>query len=381
MKLVIFGLTVSSSWGNGHATLWRGLIRALARRGQTVVFFERDVPYYSAHRDLTEISGGQLVFYTDWRDAASAARAHLDEADVAIVTSYCPDGARASELVLASRAAVKVFYDLDTPVTLDRLRAGQNVAYLPEGGLRDFDLVLSYTGGAALDELRARLGAPRVAPLYGSVDPDMHRPAVRMPEFMAGLSYLGTYAADRQRALERLFIDPARHSPDQRFLIGGAQYPVAFPWAENIFFVRHVPPPLHASFYCSSRLTLNVTRQAMAEMGYCPSGRLFEAAACGVPILSDWWQGLDQFFTPGAEILIARKTDEAIAALHLSDSELAQVAGAARERTLDEHTADRRVGDLFAALDALGSTTAQRERGTSGCETPAYRAGREGELC
>jgi spore maturation protein CgeB len=376
MKLVIFGLTVSSSWGNGHATLWRGLIGSLTRRGHTVVFFERDVPYYSAHRDLTELPGGQLIFYADWRDVMHTAQAHLNEADVALVTSYCPDGAAASEAALASRASVKVFYDLDTPITIIRLRAGQDVAYLPERGLRDFDLVLSYTGGAALDELQARLGARRTAPLYGSVDPGVHQPAARLPEFRADLSYLGTYAEDRQSALEQMFIESARRLPDHRFLIGGAQYPVAFPWAENIFFVRHVPPPLHASFYCSSRLTLNVTRRAMAEMGYCPSGRLFEAAACCVPVLSDWWQGLDQFFTPGSEILIARKTDDAIAALHLSDAELARVANSARQRALDEHTADRRIEDLFAALDSVGYITNPLQGGAAaGRET--HRAGGE----
>ncbi|MFL6215619.1 MAG: glycosyltransferase [Blastocatellia bacterium] len=357
MKLVIFGLTVSSSWGNGHATLWRGLIRALARRGHTVIFFERDVPYYSAHRDCGEIPRGELLLYADWNDVTPAAQAHLDEADVAIVTSYCPDAVAASDLLLDSRVPLKLFYDLDTPVTIDCLRAGQTVSYLPARGLRDFDLVLSYTGGAALDELQSRLGARQVAPLYGSVDPDAHRPATARPEFAADLSYLGTYAEDRQAALNALFIEAARRLPHQRFLIGGAQYPERFPWAENIFFVQHVPPPLHSAFYCSSRLTLNVTRRAMAEMGYCPSGRLFEAAACGVPVLSDWWQGLDQFFAQGSEILIARNTDEAVAALALPDEELARIARAARERALDEHTADCRVDDFIAALELVRQAT------------------------
>jgi spore maturation protein CgeB len=374
MKLVIFGLTVSSSWGNGHATLWRGLIRALARRGHTVVFFERDMPYYSAHRDCDEIPRGELLLYADWCDAMPKAVAHLDGADAAVVTSYCPDAVAASDLVTQSRVPLKLFYDLDTPVTLDRLSAGQAVSYLPPRGLKDFDLVLSYTGGAALDELQRRLGARRVAPLYGSVDPDAHRPAAARPEFAAGLSYLGTYAEDRQAALNALLIETARRLPRGRFLIGGAQYPERFPWAENIFFVQHVPPPLHPAFYCSSRLTLNVTRRPMAAMGYCPSGRLFEAAACGVPVLSDWWEGLDRFFAEGAEILVARDTDEAVAALALPDAELARIARAARERTLDEHTADRRVDELMAALESVKQIT-QAERATL-----AARAGTEARL-
>jgi spore maturation protein CgeB len=351
MKLVIFGLSVSSSWGNGHATIWRGLLGALARRGHHTVFFERDVPYYAAHRDLTQLSHGELCLYSSWEAVLPYASRHLGDADVVMVTSYCPDGAAASELVLSSGAALRTFYDLDTPVTLAQLEAGQYPPYLPSRGLGDFDLVLSYTGGVALTELQSRLGAGRVAPLYGSVDPASHFPVPPAESYRADLSYLGTYAEDRQQALETLFVAAARRLPHRRFLIGGAQYPPSFPWNDNIHFKRHLPPSEHPAFYCSSRLTLNVTRRAMAEMGYCPSGRLFEAAACGVPILSDEWDGLDEFFTPGGEILVARTTDNAIDAIELSDRELLGISSAARDRTLSEHTADRRVLDLEALLE------------------------------
>ncbi|HET6520442.1 MAG TPA: glycosyltransferase [Geminicoccaceae bacterium] len=359
MKLVIFGLTISSSWGNGHATLWRGLCAALNARGHRVVFFERDVPYYALNRDLWGLppGAGELCLYADWgTDALPRARRHLADADAAIVTSYCPDGVAATELVLDSPVPVRGFYDLDTPVTLARLRAGESVDYIGPRGLADFDLVLSYTGGAALAELRARLGARRVAPLYGSVDPSVHRPGQSATQYRADLSYLGTYAPDRQAALDRLFIEPARRLPGRRFLIGGAQYPQAFPWTPNIFFVRHLPPSEHPAFYGSSRLTLNVTRQAMAAMGYCPSGRLFEAAACGAPVLSDWWEGLDAFFQPASEILVARDTADVTDALELSDAELAGVARRARERALDEHTAARRAAELEAALEGARRT-------------------------
>ena len=350
MNLVIFGLTVSSSWGNGHATIWRGLIRGLVGRGHRVVFFERDVPYYAAHRDLSEIAGGTLCLYSSWEDAVSLARRHLSEADAAIVTSYCADGIAASELALSS-PVLRVFYDLDTPVTLARLRSGEGLSYIGPRGLADFDLVLSYTGGRALEELRTQLGARRVVPLYGSVDPELHRPAQAVDGYRADLSYLGTYAEDRQPVLERLFIQTARQLPNQRFLIGGAQYPATFPWADNIYFARHVPPSEHPAFFCSGRLTLNVTRQAMADMGHCPSGRLFEAAACGAPILSDWWAGLDEFLTPGAEILVARGTDDSVSALRMPRDELDRISHRARERTLAEHTAGRRALELEAALE------------------------------
>jgi spore maturation protein CgeB len=350
VKLVIFGLTLSSSWGNGHATLWRGLCRALARQGHRIVFFERDVPYYALNRDLRELPGTDLRLYADWASALTEARRETADADAAMVTSYCPDGAAASELVLATAGPLSVFYDLDTPVTLERLARGEPVPYLPPEGLGGFDLVLSYTGGRALDELRDRLGARRVAPLYGSVDPETHRPADPMPDFQGDVSYLGTYAADRQEALEQLFLQPARRLPAKRFVIGGAQYPVDFPWGDNVFFVRHLPPADHPAFYASSPLTLNVTRAAMAGMGYCPSGRLFEAAACGTALLSDTWEGLDRFFEPGREIFTAAGTDEAAEILSLPRDEVRKVARAARERTLAEHTAERRAAEMVEML-------------------------------
>ncbi len=353
MRLVVFGLTVSSSWGNGHATLWRGLLRALHGLGHTCTFFERDVPYYAAHRDTVELPYADLRLYSDWRQVQGPVRRALEEADVAVVTSYCPDGPAAAALVLDSPVAVRVFYDLDTPVTLERLRAGEAVPYLPEQGLADFDLVLSYTGGPALRELTSRLGARRVAPLYGSVDPEIHGPTDGVDRFRAGLSYLGTYAADRQAALERLFVETARRLPAERFVVGGAQYPASFPWTPNIFFVRHVPPQEHAAFYCSSRATLNVTRRDMANMGYCPSGRLFEAAACGVPVISDLWPGLEDFFAPEREILPARDTRDVVAALALPSTELARIGGAARERTLAEHSASRRAAELVGYIEML----------------------------
>jgi spore maturation protein CgeB len=361
MKLVIFGLTISSSWGNGHATLWRGLCRALAGRGHHVVFFERDVPYYASHRDLTELPGMQLQLYPDWNSVLPLARKHVADADVGMVTSYCPDGVAAADLVLASRTRLRTFYDLDTPVTLDHLQAGKPVEYIGPRGLADFDLVLSYTGGKALQDLQTRLGARRVAPLYGSVDPEFHRPAAPASRFQADLSYLGTYAEDRQAALERLFIEPARRLPGRRFLIGGALYPRAFPWTENIFFVRHLPPPEHPAFFSSSAMTLNVTRRAMAGMGYCPSGRLFEAAACGTPILTDEWEGLDQFFKPGSEILIARETADVIGAFSLSGEQLGRIARAARERTLEAHTAGRRAVELETLLQSAHRPCAARD--------------------
>ena len=359
LHIVIFGLTVSSSWGNGHATLWRSLIKAMLRRGHTLTFFERDVPYYSGTRDLHELPpGGRLLLYTRLDDVREEARRELDRADLALCTSYCPDGRAAASLLLDSRAAIKAFYDLDTPVTLDALEQGTDLDYLPIGGLADFDLVLSYTGGRALEALQSRLRARSVAPLYGSVDPETHRPVAPVAALRSTLSYLGTYAQDRQASLERLFLEPARQLLHTRFLIGGAQYPEDFPWSPNIFFVQHMPPDMHPAFFSSSRATLNVTRAAMASYGFCPSGRLFEAAACGTPLLSDWWEGLDTFFTPHCEIVPVHSAEEVCEALQLSDAELGKIAEAARERTLQEHTGERRVIELEVLCNAALRSTA-----------------------
>ena len=370
MKFVLFGLTVSSSWGNGHATLWRGLIRALTARGHRVVFFERDQPFYAVHRDLSDLGeGATLRLYPDWGAVREHAAAEAAGADVAMVTSYCTDGPAAAELCLESAPGLTVFYDMDTPVTLASLAEGRGVDYLPPQGLGDFDLVLSYTGGDALEMLRTRLGARRVAPLYGHVDPASHRPSPPVDVFRGDLSYLGTYAADRQATLQTLFIEPAGQRPERRFVLAGAGYPPEFPWRDNIFFVRHLPPGDHPSFFASSRLTLNVTRAPMAAMGWCPSGRLFEAAACGVAILSDRWPGLETFFVPGEEILTAATAAEAVAALELPDGELARIARAARARVLEEHSSDRRADELLAILDGAGGAGARprgRERQLGG---------------
>ncbi|HKY45295.1 MAG TPA: hypothetical protein VJM50_19540, partial [Pyrinomonadaceae bacterium] len=161
MKIAFFGLTISSSWGNGHATLLRGLFKSLSARGHRLVFFERDVPYYAAHRDLIELPGVELLLYRDWREIRPIARDVVAESDVAVVTSYCPDGIAATELVVSSNVHLRVFYDLDTPVTLEALQNGEPLAYIGPRKLADFDLVLSYTGGAALTSLRDNLDARR----------------------------------------------------------------------------------------------------------------------------------------------------------------------------------------------------------------------------
>lgn len=351
MKVVIFGLTVSSSWGNGHATIWRGLCNSLGRQGHEVIFCEKDVPYYANHRDLQSPANYELVLYSSWEQMSSKAAAFVKESDVSVVTSYCPDAIAACRLTLNSQA-IKVFYDLDTAVTIENHRANGNVDYIPGYGLADFDVVLSYVGGRALTELQNLFGARNVAPLYGSVDPEVHRPVPPSANYGSDLSYLGTYAADRQETLRKLFLEPAQRMPERKFLLGGAQYPDDFPWNDNVWFVQHVPPPEHPAFYSSSSATLSVTRGAMANFGYCPSGRLFEAAACETPVVTDSWEGLSEFFEAGKEIFVASSAEDVVDVLQMKRDELRRVGKAARERTLDSHTSDHRAREFVNFVEA-----------------------------
>lgn len=360
MQLTIFGLGISSAWGNGHATLWRGLIRELSALGHGVTFFERDVPYYAQHRDLPALpaGGGELVLYPDWETVKDQAREALRHSDVGMVTSYCPDAQPATDLCEETHGLFRCFYDLDAPITLEKLAAGEPVAYVPRQGYAPFDLTLSYTGGPTLELLQQQLDARRCLPLYGSVDPTVHAPVDVGLAKEVELSYLGTYAADRQPLLEELLVRPAALRPNARFAIGGPLYPPDFVPPPNVHVTPHVSPADHPRFYGQSSWTLNLTRAAMAEVGYCPSARLFEAAACGTPLLSDSWPGLEQFFQPGTEIQVVRSAEEVLQVLAIGEEERLQLASRALQRTLREHTAARRAAELVAMLQGAAVGTA-----------------------
>ncbi|HWR16669.1 MAG TPA: glycosyltransferase [Terriglobales bacterium] len=351
MKITIFGLTISSSWGNGHATPYRAIVRALKRLGHEVVFYEKDVPYYAKRRDFASAEFCELVLYSGWASVRTRALADVRESDVVVNASYCPDGKQICDEVLETDGPLKVFYDLDTPVTVAALAAGM-CDYLRSDQIPEIDLYLSFTGGMTLHELRTKWHAKKALPLYGCVDPEVHR-RVEVPEqYRCLMSYMGTYAADRQAKLDTLFLEPVRRRPEDVFVLAGSMYPAHWQWPSNLRRFEHVGPGDHPALYSSSRFTLNLTRDSMAVSGYCPSGRFFEAAACGTPIISDWFEGLDTFFTPGEEIFIAKNSDDVMSALALSDDEVALVAARARERTLAEHTGERRARELLSYLEA-----------------------------
>lgn len=342
MRLVVLGLSLSSSWGNGHATTFRALLKAFQARGHQVLFLERDTPWYAAHRDPLDPAWPRLEFYPDlpgldrWRPEITAA-------DAVMVGSYVPDGVEVGRRVQAWAGGATAFYDIDTPVTLAKLERG-DFEYLSPALIGGYDVYLSFTGGPTLQRLEEAYGSPAARALYCSVDPELYPPGD--PGVRWDLSYLGTYSPDRQPTLERLLLEPARRAPQLRFVVAGAQYPADVDWPANVERFEHVPPHDHALFYNSSRWTLNVTRADMIAAGWSPSVRLFEAAATGTPVISDSWPGLDELFRLSGEIVTAGSTQEVLDCLSWPDSRGHGVGAAARERVLAEHTSAHRAAQL-----------------------------------
>lgn len=352
MKVVIYALTLTSAWGNGHATTYRSLAKALARRGHTVRFIEKDVEWYASHRDLPDPDFCSVRLYADWSAEEGSLIAEAMDADAVIVGSYFPDAVRAIPALRSAVSAPMYFYDIDTPITMEALRTG-TCDYLTSALIPEFDAYLSFTGGPALSELQQQFRARVAIPFYCSVDPDIYKPAPRHVRFDCDLSYLGTYASDRQPKLMTLLNSTAERLPDASFLVAGAMYPETVPWQANVRRLAHVAPPDHPAFYSSCRFTLNLTRADMVATGWSPSVRLFEASACGVAILSDRWDGLEQFLTPGQEVLLPSDAAEVAAILTgLSDEERTRMGQRARERILREHTSEHRAQQFEAIVSA-----------------------------
>jgi spore maturation protein CgeB len=347
LNLVVLGLSLSSSWGNGHATTYRALLKAFCAQGHGVLFLERDVPWYAAHRDLERPDFCDLRLYADL-PSLERHRAAIAKADAVIVGSYVPDGVAVGRLVQSCATGVTAFYDIDTPVTLAKLEA-RDYEYLSPDLIPGYGLYLSFTGGPTLRRIEERYGSPAARALYCSVDPAAYLPSDRAKRW--DLGYLGTYSPDRQPPLEMLLIEPARRAPHLRFVVAGPQYPESIAWPANVERIEHVPPRDHAEFYASSRFTLNVTRADMIRAGYSPSVRLFEAAATGTPIISDSWPGLDTILAPSREILTAVDADDVLSVLtEMPEPRRRALAEAARRRVLERHSAAHRALELESYL-------------------------------
>jgi spore maturation protein CgeB len=352
-SIVILGLSITSSWGNGHATTYRGLVD---RRGHNVLFLERDLPWYRSHRDLPSPPYGSTRLYRDLDELRREFTSAVSRADVVIVGSYVPEGVEVGRWVMETAGGVKAFYDIDTPVTLAKLAAG-DYEYLRPELIPGFDLYLSFTGGPTLARLEREFGSPAARPLYCSVDPQHYRPQTASPHW--DLGYLGTYSADRQNTLERLLLAPARRQTQNSFVVAGPQFPPSIEWPSNVDRIDHLPPGDHRSFYNRQRFTLNVTRADMIRAGWSPSVRLFEAAACATPIISDYWEGLEDFFEPDKEILIGRCAEDVVQWVkEMPETERRRIGLNARERVMQSHTAAHRARELEGYIgERLGCTS------------------------
>lgn len=345
LRFVFLGLSITSSWGNGHATTYRGLVRELSAHGHDVLFLERDRPWYAANRDLAHPPYGRTELYESLDELRDRFASDVRHADVVVVGSYVPDGVQVGEWVTREASGVRAFYDIDTPVTLSKLARG-DFEYLSADLVRRYDLYLSFTGGPTLTRLERDFGARCARALYCSFDPQTYFPEPATPRRWL-LGYLGTYSSDRQPALDRLLVAPARTLTAEPFVVAGPQYPAHLDWPPNVERVDHVPPSEHRAFYNLQHFTLNVTRADMVRAGWSPSVRLFEAAACATPIVSDRWDGLDTFFVPGEEILIADDTSDMLSVLQRFDEDDRRALGErARRRVLAQHTAEHRALEL-----------------------------------
>ncbi len=369
MKIVIFGLSITSSWGNGHATTFRALCRALRDRGHHIIFYEKNVEWYASNRDLPNPGFCETRIFEDWDAVVPNARRELRDCDVAMVGSYFPRGIEAVNLIQDSPAPVKTFYDIDTPITIAQLCERGATNYLKAEQIPGFDLYFSFTGGPMLREIEQRFGPRQAVPLYCSFDPQQYHSFPVHQRYRCDLSYMGTYAPDRQPKIEQLLCEPARALPELKLIVAGPQYPKSIRWPDNVRRIMHLNPRWHARFYSSSRLTLNVTRRDMVLAGYSPSVRLFEAAASGATIVSDNWPGLDAFFTPGEEILLPTGPGDVVRYLtEMANPELQGIGRRAQQRVLAEHTSARRAQQFEQYVQAAfgpGSARADGSRAFS----------------
>ncbi|MDX3924963.1 MAG: glycosyltransferase [Shinella sp.] len=374
LDIVILGLSLSSSWGNGHATTYRSLLRGMKAEGHSVLFLERDVPWYAKNRDLSKPDFCELAYYGSVDDLLARYGDRLRQADAVVTGSYLPDGVALIDALAALGLGTLCFYDIDTPVTLAKLDRGDE-EYLALRQVPLFDIYFSFSGGPVLDLLERRYGARQASALYCSVDADLYRNTGEKPVW--DLGYLGTYSPDRQPVLEKLLIEPARRLPDLRFVVAGPQYPENIRWPDNVERIEHLAPAEHASFYSRQRFTLNVTRADMVAAGWSPSVRLFEAAACQTPIISDFWDGIDCLFED-AVIIVHDSPDVAAALAGTTGERRRELAEKAFSITAASHTGRARAREFATALAAAAKMVSgcreRHEHGNSGQQRRAANA-------
>ena len=354
LDIAFFGSSLVSAYWNGAATYYRGIIRALARRGHRVTFYEPDAFGRQQHRDLEDPDWARVVVYPA-DDPAGVLRA-LDQArgaDLVVKASgvgVFDELLERAALGLQSPSTMVVFWDVDAPATLDRLARDADDPF--RALVPQYDLILTYGGGDPVVEAYERAGARQCEPVYNALDADTHHPVPPDPRFAAELAFLGNRLPDREARVEGFFLAAAERLPGCRFLLGGSGWGDK-PLPANVRYLGHVYTRDHNALNVTPRAVLNVNRESMARYGFSPPTRVFEAAGAGGCLITDEWEGIELFLDPGSEVLVAADGDAVAAHLErLTPAQAATIGRAARRRLLSEHTYAHRAAQVEALLDA-----------------------------
>ena len=354
IDVAFFGSSLVSAYWNGAATYYRGIIRALHRRGHRVTFYEPDAFERQRHRDLPDPPWARVVVYPA-DDTMGAERALEDARGASVIVKASGVGVHDAFLEAAvldrrSGGTSVIFWDVDAPATLDRVRRDLDDPF--RSLIPRYDLILTYGGGNPVVRAYEALGARRCVPIYNALDPETHHPVSPDPRFRADLGFLGNRLPDREARVEEFFLRPASICPDARFVLGGSGWgDKAMPG--NVVDVGHVYTTDHNAFNVTPRAVLNVNRESMARSGFSPATRIFEAAGAGACLITDAWEGVEMFLEPDREVLVARDGDEVAEQLRALTPERASTLGhAARVRVLAEHTYDHRAALVEELLDA-----------------------------
>ncbi|HYG25910.1 MAG TPA: glycosyltransferase [Caulobacteraceae bacterium] len=359
MRIAFYGSSLLSSYWNGAATYYRGMLGELARRGYEVVFYEPDAFDRQKHRDIDPPEWAEVVVYDATEEAARAVIAEAAEADVVVKASgvgVFDDLLLEGVMAAASPHAVRVYWDVDAPATLAEIRPQ------PDHPLRrllpDLDAVLTYGGGPPVIEAYEGLGARMCRPIYNALDPTTHHPVPRDKRFEGDLNFLANRLPDRERRVEEFFLKAAERLPERRFLLGGNGWDDK-PMPQNVRRIGHLGTGDHNAFNTSPLAVLNVARDSMADVGFSPATRVFEATGAGACLITDAWEGIELFLAPDEEVLVARDGQDVAEQLaNLTPGRARAIGEAARQRIVSEHTYARRA----AEADALLRKEAARKR-------------------
>lgn len=362
IRLAMFGSSLVSAYWNGAATYYRGILRALHDCGFDIEFYEPDAYDRQAHRDIPDPPYAKVIVYEASGDGVSEALERARSADILVKAS----GVGANDALLeaeiprvAGASTLTIFWDVDAPATLERMRLDVNDPFRRD--LPSYDLVLTYGGGPPVVQEYERVGARRCMPIYNALDPDTHHPVAHDARFGADLGFLGNRLPDREARVQEFFLEPARRLPQCRFLLGGSGWDQGIALPSNVSYVGHVYTRDHNAFNCSPRAVLNINRDSMARTGFSPPTRVFEAAGAGACLLCDAWEGIEQFLEPGREVLCVRsgaQVEEQLAAL--TRRRAREIGAAARRRMLTEHTYAHRAALLRQVLADEVATASRR---------------------